>query len=131
MLMVAALASGSLKEETLDVASYVLVSQNPSNAIFPPQKLVRPWPYRPYRWRRPCYRGNRGLCGAAQESPFRIHLLRLCRRKLESVSLDHTTSRRRTEHPAESIFREHGSWDATITVLCPFTLESFMCLPLS
>ena len=46
--MVAALAGGSLNEETLDVASYnyALVSQNPNNAIFPPQKQVRPWPYR-------------------------------------------------------------------------------------
>ena len=40
--MVTALAGGSLKVETFDVASYALVSQNPSNAIFPPQKPVRP-----------------------------------------------------------------------------------------
>ena len=39
--MVAALADGSLKVETFDVASYALVSQNPNNVIFPPQKLVR------------------------------------------------------------------------------------------
>ena len=34
--------------------SYALVCQNPSNAVFPPHKLVRPWPYRPYWWCRPC-----------------------------------------------------------------------------
>ncbi len=28
--------------------------KNPSNAIFPPQKPVRPWPYRPYQCRQPC-----------------------------------------------------------------------------
>lgn len=38
--------------------------------------------------------------------------LSLCRKELENVTLEQTTSRRGIEHPAKSISREHRSWGA-------------------